>query len=143
MRFAEDSGSASMLAQMATNLAQYTAAEGDWDATRRAAAEAAKVAAQVGMDDQVTWAVQALAIASAGTGDYGAAARLLGFCDSRSGTLHSQRQAHGAEDILYRRLLAELHQRMTPGTLQAAMLEGAALSAAEALASAMLLEAVV
>ncbi len=56
MRFAEESGSASMLAQMATNLAQYAAAEGDWSATRRAAADAAEAAGQFGMDDQVTWA---------------------------------------------------------------------------------------
>jgi diguanylate cyclase (GGDEF)-like protein len=142
MRFAEDSGSASMLAQMATNLAQYTGAEGDWNATRRAAAAAAKAAAQVGMDDQVTWAVQALAIASAGSGDCTTAARLLGFCDERSGTLHSQRQANGAEDILYRRLLAKLREGMTPAALEAAMLSGASLTEAEALASAALLDAV-
>jgi hypothetical protein len=133
MRFAEESGSASMLAQMITNSAQYAAAEGDWNATRRAAADAAEAAGQLGMDDQVTWAVQALAIACAGTGEYLAAARLLGFCDSRSGTLHSQRQTDGAEDILYRRLVVELHAKLDSNVIEVALMSGAALSEAEAL----------
>jgi hypothetical protein len=133
MRFAEDSGSASILAQMATNLAQYAAAEGDWEGTRRAAAAAAQAAAQLGMDDQVTWAVQALAIASAGTGDYVTSARLLGFCDSRTGTLHSQRQANFAEDILYRRLMATLREHLGAAIVEATMLGGAGLSETDAL----------
>jgi len=133
MRFAEDSGSASMLVQMATNLAQYTAAEGDWVAARRAAREAAQAAVQLGMDDQVTWAVQALAIVSEGNDDCLTSARLLGFCDSRVGTLHSQRQAGGAEDLLYRGLLAKLRERLTPGVLEAAMLAGRGVSEAEAI----------
>jgi diguanylate cyclase (GGDEF)-like protein len=132
MRFAEDSGSNSMLAQMATNLALYAAAEGDFDVTRRAAADAAQAASQLGMDDQVTWAVQALATASAGTGDYVMAARLLGFCDSRTGTLHCQRQVNGAEDILYRRLLEKLHEKLEPADFDVAMLCGVGLSETDA-----------
>lgn len=133
MRFAEDSGSASLHAQMITNLAEYAAAEGDWNATRRAATDAATASRKLGMDDQVTWAVQALAIASAGTGDYLRAARLLGFCDSRTGTLHSQRQTDGAEDILYRRLLAQLREKLDSNVLEVALVSGSGLSEAEAL----------
>jgi diguanylate cyclase (GGDEF)-like protein len=132
MRFAEDSGSNSMLAQMATNLALYAAAGGDWDVTRRAAADAAQAASQLGMDDQVTWAVLALATASAGTGDYHTAARLVGFCDSRTGTLHCQRQVNGAEDILYRRLLERLHEKLAPAVLEADMMCGIGLSETDA-----------
>jgi diguanylate cyclase (GGDEF)-like protein len=133
MRFSEESGSASMLAQMATNLAQYTAAEGDWDAARRAASEAAEASSQLGMDDQVTWAVQALAMVSAGTGDPLTSARLLGFCDGRVGTLHSQRQVNFAEDILYRRLLNTLREALGQAALDAAMLGGSSLTETEAL----------
>jgi non-specific serine/threonine protein kinase len=133
MRYADESGSASILAQMATNLAQYTAAEGNWNAARRAAADAAEAAMRLGMDGQVTWAVQALAIACAGTADYVTSARLLGFCDSRVGTLHSQRQANGTEEILYLRLLACLNEHMNAAILAAAMLGGAGLSEMEAL----------
>jgi diguanylate cyclase (GGDEF)-like protein len=132
MRFASESGSNSMLAQMATNLALYAAAEGDWDVTRRAAADAAEAASHLGMDDQVTWAVQALATASAGTGDYDTAARLLGFCDGRTGTLHCQRQVNGAEDILYRRLLKTLNEKLAPGVLEVAMRCGVSLSETDA-----------
>jgi diguanylate cyclase (GGDEF)-like protein len=133
MRFSVESGSASMLAQMATNLAQYAAAEGDWAAARRAATDAAEASAQLGMDDQVTWAVQALAMVCAGTGDCLTSARLLGFCDSRTGTLHSQRQVNFAEDILYRRLLTTLSEQLGPAALAAALLSGSSLTEAEAL----------
>jgi diguanylate cyclase (GGDEF)-like protein len=133
MRFSEESGSASMLAQMATNLAQYSAAEGDWEAARRAASDAAEASAQLGMDDQVTWAVQALAMVCAGTGDPLTSARLLGFCDSRTGTLHSQRQVNFAEDILYRRLLTTLRDQLGAPALEAAMLGGSGLTEADAL----------
>jgi hypothetical protein len=85
------------------------------------------------MDGQVTWAVQALAIVSAGTGDYITSARLLGFCDSRAGTLHSQRQAGGAEEILYLRLLASLNEHLDAAVLAAAMLGGSGLTDTAAL----------
>lgn len=132
MRFSEESGSASMLAQMATNLAQYTAADGDWEAARSAAAAAAEASSQLGMDDQVTWAVQALAMVCAGAGDPLTSARLLGFCDSRAGSLHSQRQVNFAEDILYRRLHVTLSEQLGPLALEAALLSGSSLSEADA-----------
>jgi hypothetical protein len=137
MRAAKDSSSASILAQMATNLAQYAAAEGDVNATRRAVADAAEASARLGMDAQVTWAVQALAIASAGIKDYRVSARLLGFCDGRAGTLHSQRQANCAEDILYHRLNATLRERLGTEVLEAEMLIGSGLSEAAALQAGM------
>jgi diguanylate cyclase (GGDEF)-like protein len=133
MRFSEESGSASMLAQMATNLAQYAAAEGDWNAALHAAAEAAEASTQLGMEDQVTWAVQALAMVCAGTGEYLTSARLLGFCDGRTGKLHSERQVNFAEDILYRRLLTTLREQLGPAALDAAQLSGSSLAEAEAL----------
>ena len=133
MRFAEKSGSLSMLVQIATNFAQYAAGQGDWDVTQRAAIDAAHSAVKLGMDDQVTWAVQALAIASAGTGDLITSAQLLGFCDCRTGTLHSQRQAGFTEDILYRRLLVTLQGRLSVKDLDTAMLAGTKLSESDAL----------
>lgn len=133
MRFAKKSGSLSMLVQIATNFAQYAAGRGDWDVTRRAAIDAAHSAVKLGMDDQVTWAVQALAIASAGTGDLITSAQLLGFCDRRTGTLHSQRQAGFTEDILYRRLLVTLQGRLTAEDLDTAMLRGAKLRESDVL----------
>jgi hypothetical protein len=133
MRFAEESGSESILAQMATNLAQYSVTEGNWKATQRAAADAADAASKLGMDGQVTWAVQVLAIVIAGTGDYLTSARLLGFCDGRAETLHSQRQVGGAEELLYLRLLANLNEHLDPAVVAAAMLSGSGLSESDAL----------
>ncbi len=135
-RLAEQSGSASMLAQMNANLAQYAAGQADWDAARRAAVDAAYAAAALGMDDQVTWAVGALAVVTAGTGDYSTAARLAGFCDGRAGRLHSQRQANGAEDVLYGRLFATLQAHLSPATLEAALASGAGLDLSAALEAA-------
>jgi hypothetical protein len=64
-----------------------------------------------------TWAVQALAFVSAGTGDAHRAAQLLGFCDARAGTVHVPRQADQCEDITYRRLLPLLEAALGPAEL--------------------------
>jgi diguanylate cyclase (GGDEF)-like protein len=113
LRYARAAADARGLQETATtNLAIYSVSAGDWETARRIGAESLKIAAELRAQATFTWAVQALAGVSAGTGDPARAARLLGFCDARSGIVHAARQTDQAEDILYRRLLADLRESL-------------------------------
>lgn len=120
-----------------TNLATYASAAGDWPTARRFAAEALKIAVEGRSITYITWAVQALAITKAASGDPRGGARLLGFCDARSGPLHVPRQADQSEAIAYDRALERLREQFTAGELQAVMAEGARLSEDDAVREAL------
>jgi tetratricopeptide (TPR) repeat protein len=110
--FAERSGSNELLATTAYNLATYACALGDVDTARRAALQAIRVARKTRHYEALTFAVQVFAALAADLGDDERAARLLGWCDSRCGVVHPQRQADQSEDMLYRRLCATLLDRL-------------------------------
>jgi diguanylate cyclase (GGDEF)-like protein len=137
VRFAEESGSVDLILNTMTNLAQYAAAANDRELARRAAESAFELARETGTLENQTWSVQALAFVSHDERRYGAAARLLGFCDARAGSVHAPRQHGVCDDILHRELVAKLRARLGDAEYEAAAAAGASLSADEALAEAL------
>jgi diguanylate cyclase (GGDEF)-like protein len=137
VRRAEESGSVDVLLNTLTNLAQYAAAAGDRELTRRAAESAFELARETGTLENQTWSVQALAFVAHDERRFGAAARLLGFCDARAGTMHAPRQHGVCDDILHRELVAKLRAKLGDAEYEAAAAAGAGLSADEALAEAL------
>ena len=136
MRFAESSGSNQLYATACTNLANYACALRDWKTVRAAAAEAIRVSRKTRHHEGLTFGVAAFASLAADRGKYEAAAQLAGFCDARCGLLHAGRQADQSDDILYRRLVAALHENLDPATLERARKGGAAMNEEEAVALA-------
>jgi hypothetical protein len=125
MRYARAAGAPGVQDVAAGNLATYAVSAGDWDTGRRAAVESLRIAASTRSLAGLTWAVQALAFVSAGTGNPRRAAQLLGFCDGRAGKLHVPRQADQCEDITYRRLLPRLETELGDEELRREMGIGA------------------
>lgn len=124
-RCALASGSAQLHAGALCNLAGFAAARGDWTTAREAAEMAIRIARATRQEEILSFALQALAVVCEANGDPADAARVLGFCDARVGTLHPGRQADQSEDILYRRLLAKLRERLGGDTARL-LAEGAA-----------------
>lgn len=137
VRMAEASGGRALRENSATNLATYASAAGDWTTARRVASDALRMAVEGRSMTYITWAVQALAITKAATGDPRGGARLLGFCDARSGSLHVPRQADQSEAIAYERALERLRGQLPADELGAAMAEGARLSEEDAVSEAL------
>ena len=106
---AEASGSRDLYATAVTNFATYAAVAGEFDDARNAALSGLRVARATMHAMGITYAIQALALVSAGCGDPERAARLIGFCDARDGVLHAPRQADQSEELAHRSLLAQLH----------------------------------
>ena len=73
----------------------------------------------------------------AATGDPRGGARLLGFCDARSGPVHVPRQADQSEAIAYSRALERLRRQLAPDELSDVMAEGARLSEEDAVREAL------
>jgi diguanylate cyclase (GGDEF)-like protein len=137
MRYARATGAPGIQDLAAGNLAAYAVNAGDWDTGRRAALESLQIASATRSRAGFTWAVQALAFVSAGTGDAHRAAQLLGFCDARAGTVHVPRQADQCEDITYRRLLPLLEAALGPAELGREMGIGALLDEEAAMREAL------
>ena len=98
----------------AANLAIYAGSAGDWATATRVGSRALRVSTEAHSVAGITWAVQGLATVACGLGDPRRAARLLGFCDARCGTLHAPRQADQCEDIAARRLRVRLAAALAP-----------------------------
>jgi len=137
LRYAEASGSRWRLEVAATNLAIYAASAGDWPNAIRAARKALRASAESRSLAGITWAIQALATVAAGREDPRRAARLLGFCDARCGTLHAPRQAEQCEEISYRRLRVRLAALLPPADLSEELSAGATLDENAAIAEAL------
>jgi diguanylate cyclase (GGDEF)-like protein len=137
VRFGEESGSVDLLLNTLTNLAQYAAAAGDRELARRSAESAFELARETGTLENQTWSIQALAFVAGDQRRYGAAARLLGFCDARAGGVHAPRQHGVSEDLLHGELVAKLRVKLGDAQYEAAAAAGAGLSADEALAEAL------
>ncbi len=137
LRYAEASGSRWRLEVAATNMAIYAATSGDWVNATRAGRKALRASAESRSLAGITWAVQALAAVAAGRNDPHRAARLLGFCDARCGTLHAPRQAEQCEEISYRRLRVRLAALLSPADLSYELSVGAALDESAAIAEAL------
>jgi predicted ATPase len=140
MRFSESSGSRSRLEVAAANLAIYAGTAGDWPTAIRTGVRALRISTEAGSQAGITWAIQSLAAVAAGLDDPRRAARLLGFCDSRCGTLHAPRQGNQCEDIAARRLRVRLAALLEPATLGSELRNGALLTADEAIAEALDIE---
>jgi diguanylate cyclase (GGDEF)-like protein len=140
LRYAEASGSRSRLEVSAANLAIYAASAGDWATAVRTGTRALRVAAEARSAAGITWSVQALASVAAGLDEPRRAARLLGFCDARCGTLHAPRQAEQCEDISARRLRVRLAAVLDPATIGGELETGAQLAEDEAIAEALAVE---
>jgi diguanylate cyclase (GGDEF)-like protein len=125
LRYARASGNPALQELASANLATYAASAGDWDTARRAAVESLRIAVETRALASFTWAAQALAMVSAGTGDPHRAARLLGFCDARAGHIHVPRQADQCEEIAYRRLRSALGLSLPAGVLERELRIGA------------------
>ncbi|HTX59182.1 MAG TPA: hypothetical protein VMH02_05840, partial [Verrucomicrobiae bacterium] len=130
-------GSNQLLGQTLQNLSGYAGALRDWATARTAATASIRLSRRSGDRMQLSFAVQSLAVVAAGIERYDDAARLIGFCDARSGTLHPHRQADQLEDLQYRRLMALLSERLEPEELAALQREGAAFTEDEAVALAL------
>ncbi len=137
VRFADESDSVDLILNTMTNLAQYAAAAGDRELARRAAESAFELASETGTLENQTWSVQALAFVACDERRYAGAARLLGFCDARAGSVHAPRQHGVSDDILHRELLVKLRAKLGDAAYDAAAAAGASLSADEALAEAL------
>lgn len=137
LRYAEASGSRWRLEVAATNLAIYAASAGDLVNATRAGRKALRASAESRSLAGITWAIQALAAVAAGRDDAHRAARLLGFCDARCGTLHAPRQAEQCEEISYRRLRVRLAARLSPADLSYELSVGASLDETAAIAEAL------
>jgi diguanylate cyclase (GGDEF)-like protein len=137
MRYARAAGAPGVQDVAAGNLATYAVNAGDWETGRRAAVESLRIAAATRSVAAFTWAVQALAYVSAGTGNPRRAAQLLGFCDARAGKLHVPRQADQCEDITYRRLLPLLESELGSEALRFEMGIGALLDEEAAMREAL------
>jgi predicted ATPase len=140
LRYAEASGSRSRLEVSAANLAIYAGSAGDWATALRTGSRALRVSAEARSLAGITWAVQALASVAAGLDDPRRAARLLGFCDARCGTLHAPRQAEQCEDIAARRLRVRLAAALDAAGLGGELEAGALLAEDDAIAEALELE---
>ncbi len=127
MRYARAAGAPGIQDVAAGNLATYAVNAGDWETGRRAAIESLQISSATRSLAGFTWAVQALAFVSAGTGDVHRAAQLLGFCDARAGAVHVPRQADQCEDITYRRLIPLLETALGADELRREMGLGALL----------------
>jgi hypothetical protein len=88
----------------------------------------------------ITWAIQSLASVAAGRDDARLAARLLGFCDARCGTVHAPRQADQCEDIAARRLRVRLATALAPEILGGELEAGALLGEEDATVAALSIE---
>jgi diguanylate cyclase (GGDEF)-like protein len=140
LRYAEASGSRSRLEVSAANLAIYAGSAGDWETAVRSGSRALRVAAEARSLAGITWSVQALASVAAGLDDPRRAARLLGFCDARCGTLHAPRQAEQCEDIAARRLRVRLAAALDAAILSGELEAGALLAEDDAVAEALEVE---
>ncbi|MBV8489997.1 MAG: diguanylate cyclase [Candidatus Eremiobacteraeota bacterium] len=132
VRFAENSGSNELLATTSYNLATYEIALGNIDSARRIALQAVRVARKTRHYEALTFTIQVFAVMAAELGDDERSARLLGWCDSRCGVLHPQRQADQSEEILYRRLCETLRERLGEEAFARARNAGANLNEEEA-----------
>jgi hypothetical protein len=124
----------------AANLAIYAGSAGDWETAVRSGSRALRVAAEARSLAGITWSVQALASVAAGLDDPRRAARLLGFCDARCGTLHAPRQAEQCEDIAARRLRVRLAAALDAAVLSGELETGALLAEDDAVAEALEIE---
>jgi hypothetical protein len=115
----------------------YAASARDWTTARRAGRKALIASSEAHSHAGITWAIQALASVAAGCDDPHRAARLLGFCDTRCGTLHAPRQAEQCEEISYRRLRVRLAALLGPGDLGHELSAGAKLDETTAIAEAL------
>ena len=138
VQVAESSGSRELYATAILNFAFYAAAAGEFEQAREAAINGLRTARATWQHAQTTYAVQALALVAAGHRDYTRAARLIGFCDARDGTLHAPRQADQSEDLTHRALLAQLRQELGEEPYEHHAEAGRALSEEEAAEEALL-----
>jgi hypothetical protein len=136
-RIADASGSTQLRIVTLGNLSQYAAAVGDWETVATTAERGLRLSMDTREHEHITYAVQALAIRAAGMGNHRKAAQLIGFCDARAGALHPPRQADQSEDILHRRLLAELRAALDEVELAREMQNGAAFTEGDAAATAL------
>lgn len=137
LRYSEASGSRARLEVAAANLAIYAGSAGDWATAVRIGTRALRVSTEAHSVAGITWAVQGLATVACGQGDPRRAARLLGFCDARCGTLHAPRQADQCEDIAARRLRVRLAAALAPEILGGELESGALLTQDEAATEAL------
>lgn len=133
VRYAESSRSNEIYATATVNLANYACALGEWTSARQAIHEAIRVSRKTRFHATLTFALQAYALIASEFGDHVRAAMLLGFCDSRFGTLHPDRQSDQSEDMLHRRLLAMLDEHVATDDLARNMATGSAMNEEEAI----------
>lgn len=134
--YAKRSGSNEIYATAIVNLANYACALREWEPARQAIRDAIAISRKTRFHPTLTFAMQAYALVATEFGDAERGATLLGFCNSRFGTLHPDRQADQSEDMLYRRLLAELNDQLDEAELARATAAGAAMNEEEAIALA-------
>ncbi|HEV8021049.1 MAG TPA: diguanylate cyclase, partial [Candidatus Lustribacter sp.] len=140
LRYSEASGSRSRLEVAAANLAIYAGSAGDWTTAIRTGRKALRVSTEAHSVAGITWAIQSLASVAAGRDDARLAARLLGFCDARCGTVHAPRQADQCEDIAARRLRVRLATALAPEILGGELEAGALLGEEDATVAALSIE---
>jgi hypothetical protein len=135
--YAESSGSNQMYSAVMSNLSTYAAAVGEWDVARNAIARAIAACRKTRQLEYGSFSVQAASAVAAGNDRFEDAARLIGWCDARVGTLHPNRQADQSEEITYRNLMARLRERFDASRLEHLMKEGATMNEDEAFALAL------
>jgi tetratricopeptide (TPR) repeat protein len=137
VRFAERAASRQLYVSSMSNLAAYAGALGDWETARFAIGRSIAMCRNTHQQEFLSFMAQAAAVVALGTGRAEDAARLIGWCDARVGTLHPTRQADQSEDICHRHLMKDLRERLGKGELAHLMSEGTALSEKDALALAL------
>jgi tetratricopeptide (TPR) repeat protein len=118
------------------NLAMYAIALSRNAEAYELARESLLAARAAGNARRVTLALEALAYVSAGFGDLQRAARLIGFCDARVGTIHALRDPDLSDDIVYGEVTARLREQLGEGEWQQYLAQGRLLSEAAAVAEA-------
>jgi diguanylate cyclase (GGDEF)-like protein len=137
VRYSESADSRRLITAALTNLSNYSAALEDWETARAALVQSIASSRRIYQAEQLTFSIQAAACVATGNGRDDDAARLIGWCDERMGTLHAGRQADQSEDIMYRRLMDALRSRVDAAALATLMREGAAMNEDEAAALAL------
>jgi tetratricopeptide (TPR) repeat protein len=135
--YAESSGSNQIYSAAICNLGTYAGAIGQWDIARNAIARSIAASRKTRQQEYISFSVQAAATVAAGNGRPEDAARLIGWCDIRVDALHAGRQADQSEEIMHRKLLADLRERFGPDELARLMGEGAMMNEDEAFALAL------
>jgi len=135
-RYANACGDLVVIGGTESTLAVFAAVAGDLPTLRRSRENLLRLWRENGSPGCVTWSVEPVAIYAVDSGEYVQGARLLGFCASRTGTLHPPHQTHSSEAYAQRELLTRLQAELSEDELAAAMEAGAALEVDEALREA-------